>query len=138
MKGKRIALLSGLEGKIGKDQYFRRHPNPDLVIIQNKPDRSRKKGAPINADLKRTNDALLAAKERAKAIYHDPEQRAAKAAEFAELDAKCKKKGNRHIDGGKELGGYELPYSLWPWIYGECLRSAHKALKENENGTGIG
>lgn len=126
MLGKRIALLSELKGGIGKDEYIRNHPNPELVIIQKKPHYPRKKGQPINAEKQRTYDALLAAKERAKAIYNDPEQRAAKAAEFAELEAMCAKKGNRHINGGKELGGYELPHTLWPWIYGECLREAYR------------
>ena len=130
MKARRIELLAELSGSIGKDQYSRRHPNPDLVIIQRKPDRTRKKGQPENPELKRTHDALLAAKERAKAIYHDPVLRAEKAAEFAALEARCKKRGNRHIDGGKGGGGYELPYDLWPWIYGECLREEYRKQRE--------
>jgi len=126
MIGKRNILLDLLKGPMGKTHYARQHPNPDLLIIQQRPDRHHKRGEVVNPDLERTNNAMLVAKEKAKRIYHDPALRAEAEAEYKQLEAMCQKKGNRHINGGKALGGYELPYNnLWAWIYGQCLREAH-------------
>lgn len=130
MIGKRTWILEMLKGSMGQTHYARQHPNPELLIIQKKPDRKRKRGEVVNSELQRTNDAMLVGKEKAKMIYHDPVLRAEAEKEYQRLEAMCQKKGNRHVNGGKACGGYELPFhNLWAWIYGECLREAHQASR---------
>lgn len=126
MIGTRNEMLNMLKGGMGKKYYARRHPDNNLMIIQHKPCRKLRHGELPNQKVTHTNNVLLAAKEKAKAIYHNPELRDVWAQKFADLDAHCRKKGNRHINGGKTCGGYELPYTLWPWIYGECLREQYR------------
>lgn len=126
---KKAYFLSELKGKIGPNMYARDHANPELIIIQRRPERKLSRGQKRDPEQVKNQKALLEAKEKAKHIYNTPELRARWEARYKELDAQCKKKQSRAINGGKALkdyGGYELPYSLWPWIYGECLREAHK------------
>lgn len=135
MIGKHSEILSMMKGNIGHDFYARQHANPELLILQRRPDRKLRRGQKAHPEQLKNQAALLAAKEKAMHIYHTPELRAEWQARYDELDAQCRKKQSRAIHGGKamkEYGGYDLPYQLWPWIYGECLREAHQALKSEE------
>ena len=129
MIGEPIDILAKLQGGLGKDYYSRKHANPKYVILQRKPDRTLKRGESTHPNQLRNREALLAAKERAKEIYNTPELRAEWERRYKELEAQCIKKQSRAINGGKAMkafGGYDLPYHLWPWIYGECLREAYR------------
>lgn len=127
--GKKSDILAFLKGSFSKDYYARKHPDPELLILQHRPCRRLRRGQSPHPELARTNQVMLVAKEKAKTIYHDPVLRTQKQAEFNALQERCKKKGNRHINGGKCAGGYELPFTLWAWIYGECLRAEYAQTK---------
>ena len=124
-------LYSELSGSMKKyEMYARKNVyNPETRILQHKPNRKLKPGESKNAEVERTNQVLLRAKERAKAIYHDPEQKAIWLSRYQALESECQQKGNRHINGGKanrKNGGYDLPRLFWPWLYGECLREEYQ------------
>lgn len=132
MIGKKAIILEMLKGNMGDRFYARAHPNPELLILQQRPDRSLRRGQHRKPEQVKTFDALRRAKERAKEIYHTPELRAEWEARYNELEVQCKKKGSRAINGGSQMkksGGYDLPYHLWPWIYKMCLLEAYREDK---------
>ena len=92
--------------------YSRRNVNnPELMIVQRKPDRTLKPGQKKHPEVERTNQAMVVGKERAKAIYRNPEECARYKEEYEALKLKDDK----------------IPKVFWQWLYGKCIKEAASA-----------